>query len=224
LIDDLHERNCLMMKQSYRQLADILTSRFADQSVTFIAIDGPGASGKSTFAAKLQMRLPDSAIVRMDDFYLPTGHPQIAGSNFDWQRLLDQIVLPMQNGQPATYQVFDWDRLTLDTTCAWQHLPAQRWVIMEGVTASRRELRPYLQYVIFIETPRDMRLARGIARDGAESMHIWQDNWMPREDLYFTECHRSGLQVDLSVDGSDGFDDDQCFYALKSDIIRYTVI
>ena len=57
------------------------------------------------------------------------------------------------------------------------------FVLLEGVTASREAFRPYLAFSIWIETPRDMRLRRGLDRDGEQALSDW-DRWMAEEDAY----------------------------------------
>ena len=50
-------------------------------------------------------------------------------------------------------------------------------VILEGVSASREVFRPYLAYVIWIETPREERLRRGLERVGEDARDQWE-RWM----------------------------------------------
>jgi uridine kinase len=56
-------------------------------------------------------------------------------------------------------------------------------VIVEGVTASREAFRRYLAYAIWVETPRELRLARGLERDGEAKRPLWEQ-WMAAEDAY----------------------------------------
>jgi len=62
------------------------------------------------------------------------------------------------------------------------------YLILEGVTASREAFRPYLRYSIWIETPRDLRLQRGIERDGEDMRAQWED-WMAAEESYIEREH-----------------------------------
>ena len=57
------------------------------------------------------------------------------------------------------------------------------FVLLEGVGASREAFRPFLAFSIWVETPRELRLRRGLARDGAEARPRW-DRWMAEEDAY----------------------------------------
>jgi uridine kinase len=77
--------------------------------------------------------------------------------------------------------------------------PAER-VILEGVTASREAFRPYLFYSIWIETPRELRLQRGIERDGEEMREQWV-RWMAAEDAY-VERERPRERADVVVPGT----------------------
>jgi hypothetical protein len=57
-----------------------------------------------------------------------------------------------------------------------------------------------LTTAIWIETPREMRLERGIERDG-ESMRPAWDRWMAEEDAFYAR-DRTRERADLIVDGS----------------------
>jgi uridine kinase len=72
-------------------------------------------------------------------------------------------------------------------------------VIVEGVTASREAFQPYLAYSIWIETPRELRLQRGLERDGADARAQWE-RWMAAEDRYI-ERERPARRADLVLRG-----------------------
>jgi hypothetical protein len=57
-----------------------------------------------------------------------------------------------------------------------------------------------LTMAIWIESPREMRLDRGIERDG-ESMRPAWDRWMAEEVAFFAR-DRTRQRADLIVDGS----------------------
>jgi uridine kinase len=54
---------------------------------------------------------------------------------------------------------------------------------------------------IWVEAARELRLARGIARDGEQARAVWEDHWMPSEDRYVEEDDPISA-ADLIVDGS----------------------
>jgi len=63
--------------------------------VRLVAIDGPGGSGKTTFAAQLALAANDAPILHTDDF------ASAADPINWWPRLLEQVVLPMSDGRPS---------------------------------------------------------------------------------------------------------------------------
>jgi hypothetical protein len=50
------------------------------------------------------------------------------------------------------------------------------------------------------ETPREVRLRRGIERDGEHLRGMWTHTWMPEEDAYVRE-QQPHLRADLVVAG-----------------------
>jgi uridine kinase len=72
-------------------------------------------------------------------------------------------------------------------------------LIIEGVTATREAFRPYLTYSIWIETHRDVRLDRGLLRDGEDARAQWEQ-WVAEEHAY-VQRERPDERADLVVDG-----------------------
>jgi uridine kinase len=71
-------------------------------------------------------------------------------------------------------------------------------VLVEGVFSTRPELRPLIEVAIFIETPRDERMRRMLARP--QDNTSWMDTWMAAEDWYLEHIapHR---HADLMIEG-----------------------
>ena len=69
------------------------------------------------------------------------------------------------------------------------------FVILEGVSASREAFQPFLTYSIWVDAPRDLRLRRGLERDGEEARAQWEE-WMAEEDRY-VERERPQQRADL---------------------------
>ena len=153
----------------------ISTATSPDQMHTrIIAIDGCGGAGKTTFAASLAGSLDHCPIIHTDDF-ASWDHP------VDWYpRLIEQVLEPLRQNHVAHYQKFDWQANQLGQ---WETLEPCYVMILEGVSASRSEFRRYLSFSIYIETNRELRLKRGIERDGEEMLPLWQQ-WMVEEDEY----------------------------------------
>jgi uridine kinase len=170
-----------------------------------VGIDGLGGSGKSRLADALRDELSGAAqIVRMDDFCLPSdlrpAQPETSGDLFDWRRLRDDVLVPIASGADGGYRRYDWASDSVEP--ATHRVEADAPVIVEGVSALRRELRDLYQVRVFVTCPRAVRLRRGVARDGEGALRRWCDLWMPAEDRYL-RTHDPEAAADIVVRGDD---------------------
>lgn len=150
-----------------------------EMTTKVIAVDGPGGAGKSYLAERLSKELGDTPIVRTDDF-ASWDNP------LNWcPRLVDQVLEPLSRNKVARYQRYDWDTKSL---AEWHDVEPGEFLILDGVSASREAFRPYLAFSIWVETPRDERLRRGLERDGEQARDQWQE-WMRQEDDYIEREH-----------------------------------
>ncbi|MBF6332160.1 uridine kinase family protein [Nocardia transvalensis] len=143
-----------------------------------VAVDGPAGAGKSTLAK----RISDACGGRV----LPTDAFASWDNQFDWwPRLEIQVLEPLAEGRPARYQRYDWGSREL---AEWHDITPGGVLILEGVSSARTAIRAWLSLAIWVETPRPTRLARGLARDGADALPLWQQ-WMTAEDAHFAREH-----------------------------------
>lgn len=172
-------------------------------AVRLVLIDGLGGAGKSVLARALagELRAP---LIEGDDFYLPSAKRQPSGlgsyalgASYDWRRLEQQVLAPLARGEDTRFQRYDW---THDRLSDWVRVSAKGSVVVEGVYLLRTELRNYASVSIWVETPRDVRLARGLERDGEVARPQWIDEWMPAEDAYVSAM-RPRAAATLVVDG-----------------------
>ena len=159
--------------------------------VRLVAVDGPGGSGKSTFALRLAVAADGAMVVHTDDF-ASAGHP------LDWwPRLLEQVIEPLARGVAASYQRYDWLSGSL---AEWHVVEPAPIVIVEGVSSGREEWLAKLSYVVWIDTPREIRLRRGLDRDGDDALDFWKI-WMAAEDEHYRE-DQTRDRADVVVDGT----------------------
>ena len=184
------------MSTPLQQLVERINAVPAPAAMTtrVIALDGPGGSGKSTLAGHLSSALGHVPIVHTDDF-----------ASWDtplewWPRLLAQVLEPLSVNKPAHYQRYDWETRSL---AEWREVPPTAFVILEGVSASRNAFRPFLAYTIWVETPREERLRRGLERDGPEALDLWHA-WMADEDAYILR-EQPMEKVDIIISGTDAY-------------------
>ncbi|HEU5007208.1 MAG TPA: hypothetical protein VFT67_09560 [Jatrophihabitantaceae bacterium] len=167
-------------------------ARRAGEQTRWIGVDGCGASGKTTFAARLAHALPGSVVVHVDDF----SGPRIA--EWDWERFDAQVVRPLLGGRSARYQRWDWDT---DSGAEWHDIEPGGTVIVEGVSSTRHEVRVPWTLTIWVEASREVRLARAHERDGEAMLSRWLEDWMPSEEAYIAR-ERPQDRADLIVPGA----------------------
>ena len=154
-----------------------------------VAVDGHGGAGKSTFAEKLAAALGGAPVAHTDDF-ASWEEP------LDWwPRCIRELLDPLARGETARYEVTAWTGVPRPPALVE---PAEV-VILEGVTASREAFRRYLAYAIWVDTPREVCLQRGIERDGEHMRDQWERGF-ESENGYIAREHPE-LHADTVVLG-----------------------
>lgn len=145
--------------------------------VRLVGVDGHAGSGKTTFAGRLATALDGAPVLRLDDV---ASHDEL----FAWTgRLLEQVIEPLRRGRTARYAPYDWRARRFGPP---RPLPAAPVVLVEGVGAGRRVLRPHLALLLWMELPCQDAWARGRSRDGEEQREFWE-GWIPAERRHFSE-------------------------------------
>lgn len=141
-----------------------------------IAVEGRSGAGKTTIAGETG-RLLGAPVLHMDDLY--------AG----WDGLLDGVrslgewvLAPIAEGRPAVWRRWDW---AAGAYAEEHRVPDGDWLVVEGVGAGGRMLRPYLAGVVWVECPTADRKRRALARDGERYAPHW-DRWARQEDAFYT--------------------------------------
>jgi uridine kinase len=167
-------------------------------STRLVCIDGPAGSGKTTLAARLATALGSgTAVVHMDDLYAGwTMTGAVA-------RLTAGVLGPLAEGRPGTYQRYDWDARRFRPEPVL--VPVPEVLIVEGCGSSPRDVDPWVSLRIWVEAPRELRLMRGIERDGAGLTELWIQ-WQAREAAVFA-AEDTRARADLRVNGAAGLPD-----------------
>ncbi|MFJ9707384.1 uridine kinase [Streptomyces sp. NPDC101234] len=145
--------------------------------VRLVGVDGHAGSGKTTFAGQLAAALDGAPVLHLDDI---ASHEEL----FDWTgRLLTQVIEPLGRGETARYTPYDWHARRFGPP---RPLPPAPVILVEGVGAGRRTLRPFLARLLWMELPHEESWTRGRLRDGAEQRDFWAE-WVRAEHAHFTE-------------------------------------
>jgi len=189
----------------------------ADDSVTFVAIDGPGASGKTTVAEKLRAATGVS-VVHTDDFFIgralsapagpgvgPTSGVQanrderglLLGRYYDVARMRCDALEPLRARRLAVFQAFDWD--IGDLTGSETRAEPGDLILLEGVYSSAPELGDIVGRSIYVDTDEPERLRR---LHNLIAPADWDDDWLAAERDYFARV-RPVESFDLVVSGNE---------------------
>ncbi|HET8603566.1 MAG TPA: 4-amino-4-deoxy-L-arabinose transferase [Marmoricola sp.] len=156
-----------------------------------VCVDGPAGSGKTTLATALATILGGAPVVHMDDLYPGwDGLPEVG-------REVLGLLGPLADGRPGCYRRYDW----YAGRFAEQHCVAPGpWLVLEGVGSGQSAWAGLTTLLVWVEVPDDLRLQRGIARDGEAERGHWV-RWMADERAHFV---RDGTRerADVLVDGT----------------------
>jgi uridine kinase len=141
----------------------------ARRPLVLVGIGGHGGAGKSTLAGALA----GAQVVPTDAFW--------DGSWFDLERLRRDVVQPLLRGETARFAVYDW---AARAPGGERQVEPAGVVVIEGVCALHRTLRDAYDIRVWVEAPRELCLARGLARDGEGARSLWEERWRPSEERY----------------------------------------
>ncbi|MGA3215650.1 MAG: hypothetical protein ABSD97_08170 [Acidimicrobiales bacterium] len=172
--------------------------RRSSARVSFVAIDGHGASGKTTLAKSLRA-ITKASVVHTDDFFVP-GSPGQSGRGigryYDVGRLRAEALEPLKAGHEAVFRSFDWELGALSAVCT--RVEPSDLVIVEGVYSAAPELSDLVDKAIYVDTAERERLDRLQGRVAPED---WDQEWLAAEKEYFARARPIG-SFDLVIRGS----------------------
>lgn len=165
--------------------------------IRLIGIDGPAGSGKSSLAANVAARAEarglHTAVIHMDDLY-----DGWSGAERGFGLLRDHVLQRIADGREGRYRRYDWH---LGAYAELHVVPVTiELLVVEGVTSCDRDAGHWQSLRLWIETSNEVRLDRGIERDGEAQRDHWLE-WMRWErDHFADQATRSRAHV--IVDGN----------------------
>ena len=164
-----------------------------------ICVDGRAGAGKSTLGDAVVAAaagLGTTRLVHTDD--LLAGWSGLAALG---RTLAEGLVAPLAAGRPGTYRRYDWlqekfaETLTVDPVDT---------LVVEGVGSWSPTYADAVTTLVWVDAPRDLRLQRGLERDGEGMRERWL-TWLDDEEEHFL---RAGTHehADVLVDGTGASD------------------
>lgn len=152
-----------------------------------VTVDGPCASGKTTFACCLAGIL-DAAVVHTDDYVVPHSRKTkerlaLPGGNCDAERLMREVVTPWRGSLPVLVSRYDCHA---DRLLPPEALPDCGVLVLEGSYCNLPEIREAADVRFFLDTAPEIRESRLRERESPESLRMFNERWIPLENAYFS--------------------------------------
>lgn len=183
--------------------------------IVLVAVDGASGAGKSTLVteavARLNRERTRAVVLCGDDFYVGgtaarwdrRSARSKASRVIDWVRQRSVLIELRRSGlavwYPFDWNSDDWDREPPPLAEHPTVTRAAEIVILEGAYSGRPELIDLLDARVLVRTPKDVRRARIVAREGTDYEADWTARWSEAEQYYFGEVVSPG-DFDLVLD------------------------
>jgi uridine kinase len=156
-----------------------------------ICIDGPAGAGKTTLSAAIELADAAAHVVHCDELLAGwRGLPGLAAT-------VERFLRPLAAGEESAWTRWAWDR---DEWAESHTVSPGGLLVLEGTGCWAPAYADLVGTLVWVEAPRDLRLARGMARDGEHMREEWL-TWLADEaelhELLGTRAH-----ADVIVDGT----------------------
>ncbi len=143
-------------------------------STRVLAIDGPSGSGKTQLAlgVKQVLGLTDQQVVHMDALY-----PGWDGLTASVPLLVEQVLAPLSEGEPAAYRRWNWQSDRWGETTL---VPPTDVLLVEGCGCSVGAAGEFAALRVWVQAPEGLRYERAMSRDGPTYLPHWE-RWMVQE-------------------------------------------
>ena len=153
-----------------------------------VCVDGPTGSGKTTLASGLQELSPGAAVVHSDELLEGwDGLPALAAS-------VRGLLEPLARDEPGTWRRWDWHAGEWAET---REVAPGGLLVLEGVGSWSPYVAPWVTTLVWMDAPHDVRMRRGIDRDGEAFAPYWEQ-WARDEAAVFAR-DRTRVHADMVI-------------------------
>lgn len=172
-----------------RLIRDKIKELLKEKSRILVAIDGRSAAGKTTLAEQLEEEL-DCTVIHMDDFFLrpeqrTAQRLEEPGGNVDYERFLEEVLLPLRAGKAFSYAPFDCHTQGFKSSV---QVEPERVTVVEGSYSCHPALRDYYDLRIFLSLDPEEQARRILLRN-PDRAGMFLERWIPLEEKYFNHCN-----------------------------------
>lgn len=173
------------MPDTFETVTERIDALLTCDKPILIAIDGSCTAGKTTLAGALSERY-DCNVFHMDDFFLrpeqrtPERFAE-TGGNVDYERFREEVLLPLQKGEPFFYRPYDCGIRALAPAVA---VVPKMLNIVEGTYSMHPDFGDIYDLKIFLKVPEELRRARILKRPAHLHRRFFEE-WIPMEQRYF---------------------------------------
>ena len=174
------------MKKIVAEIQQRTEELLREKGRILISIDGSCTSGKSTLAAALTEVL-DCNLIHMDDFFLrpeqrTSKRFSEVGGNVDYERFLEEVLLPLKNGESFAYRPYDCGSGILGEPVQVQ---PKRINIIEGSYSNHPYFEDPYDLKVFLKISPEIRKQRVLQRPVFLQKRFFEE-WIPMEEAYFS--------------------------------------
>ena len=150
-----------------------------------IAIDGKCTSGKTTLASHLE-ELYDCNVFHMDSFFLrpeqrtPERFAEVGG-NVDYERFMEEVLLPLKAGKSFSYRPFDCSTFTLAEPVS---VVPKKLNIIEGTYSHHPYFGDAYDLKLVLAVDEQTQRDRILQRPAFLHQRFFEE-WIPMENRYF---------------------------------------
>ena len=186
-----------------------------------VGIDGICGSGKTTFGSELveEVSAAGRSVVHLDsdgfhqsrDIRYRQGRESAHGyyeDAYDFSSLVRLTLEPLGPGGRLVYATSVHDLASDEPRVVWNTAARDAVVVFDATFLQRDELRAFWDLVVYLDVPREVAYARGVARDADQiggvdaARRAYATRYMAACDLYVAEQDPRG-RADVVVDNTD---------------------